>query len=204
MTISARDQKLLGAWVVLVAVGYWFLRPGAPPVPLPTSANQESVDMAEKRLARLKDIAATAPAKQEILKQVSAELAIREQGLIRADTVQQAEAQMIAMLRELLGIEAPAIEIRSMEMLPVEPFGDAVSGTGYGLAPVRLQFECRMAQLVNVLAGLASRPQLVATRDFQILASNPKEKTIRVVLTVIGVVPKELVPDKNKKGVAGL
>jgi hypothetical protein len=40
----------------------------------------------------------------------------------------------------------------------------------------------------------------MATRDFQILASNPKEKTVRVTLTVVGVVPKELVPDKSKKG----
>jgi hypothetical protein len=206
MTISARDQKLLGAWVVLVAIGYWFLRPDAGPVSLPTSANQETVAMAEQRLARLKDIAATASAKQEILKNVSAELAMREQGLIRAETVQQAQAQMITILRQLLGIETPTIEIRSMEMMPVEPFGDAATGVSYGLAPVRLQFECRMAQLVNVLAGLAAKPQLMGTRDFQILASNTKEKTVRVALTVVGVVPKELVPDKNKdkKGVAGL
>jgi hypothetical protein len=203
MTISARDQKLLGIWVLLVAVGYWYLRSDSAAVPLPASANQESVEMAE-RLARLQDIAASAPAKREILKKVSEELTVREQGLIRAETVQQAEAQMISALRELLGLEAPTIEIRSMEMMPVEPFGDAVSGLSYGLAPVRVQFECRMAQLVNVLAGLAAKPQLMGTRDFQIVASNPKEKTIRVALTVVGVVPKELVPDKNKKGVAGL
>jgi hypothetical protein len=206
MTISARDQKLLGLWVVLIAVGYWFLRPGAAPIPLPSSATQDTVDMAEQRLARLKNIAATAPAKQEILKKVSAELATREQGLIRAETVQQAQAQMITILRELMSIETPAVEIRSSQMMPVEPFGDAVTGVSYGLAPVQLQFECRMAQLVNLLAGLAAKPQLMGTRDFQILTSNPKEKTIRVVLTVVGVVPKELVPDKNKdkKGVAGL
>lgn len=199
MNISARDQKLLGAWVVLVAIGYWlFLRPESQDAPLlPASATSESVEMAEQRLGRLRDIAATAAAKQDVLKQVTAELALREQGLIRAETAQQAEAQMFAVMRELTGLEA--LEIRSQEYMAVEPFGDS-----YGLAPVRIQFECRMAQLVNILAGLAAKPQLMATRDFQILASNPKEKTVRVTLTVVGVVPKELVPDKNKKGVAGL
>ncbi|MEO5923489.1 MAG: type II secretion system protein GspM [Bryobacteraceae bacterium] len=206
MTISARDQKLLGVWVVLVALGYWFyLRPdsGGPSV-IPAAATADSVSMAETRLAKLRDIAATAPAKQEILKKVSEEVAGREQSLIRAETVPQAEAQMIAALRELMGLESPSIEIRSQEMLTVEPFGGDGSGPSYGLAPVRVTFECRMAQLVNVLAGLAARPQLMGTRDFQITASNPKEKTVRVSLTIVGVVPKELVPDKSKKGAAGL
>ena len=198
MTLSARDRKLLGLWVLMVALGlgYWFFWPANATSPVPVAATQESVDLAEQRLERLRNIASTAPGKQEVLKKVAAELASREQGLIRAATLPQAEAQMIAILRELLGVET--IEIRSQEMAPVEALGDS-----YGLAPVRIQFECRMAQLVNVLAGLAARPELMATRDFQILASNPKEKTVRVTLTVAGVVPKELVPDKSKKGVAG-
>ncbi len=67
--LSARDQKLLGLWVVIMAIaGYWFLLADSPSIPLPNSAKQETVDMAEQRLARLKDIAATAPAKQDILK----------------------------------------------------------------------------------------------------------------------------------------
>jgi len=199
MTMSARDQKLLGLWVLLVIAGlYWFLQPETSVAVLPASATTESVDMAEQRLHRLRDIAATAPAKQEILKKVSAELAVREKGLIRADTVPQAQAQMITILRDLMGLEVPAIEIRSQQMFAVQPFGD-----GYGVAPVQVQFECRMAQLVNILAGLAARPELMAAQDFQIQASNPKEKTVRVALTVIGVVPRQLVPDKGKKG-AGL
>jgi hypothetical protein len=199
MTLSARDRNLLGLWVVMVSLGagYWFFWPDGGVAVLPATATEDAVEMSEQRLERLRNIAATAPAKQEILKQVSSELALREAGLIRAETVQQAEAQMITTLRELLGVEA--VEIRSMEMAAVEPLGD-----GYGLAPVRVQFECRMEQLVNILAGLAARPELMATRDFQILASSPKEKTVRVTLTVVGVVPRELVPDKSKKGVAGL
>ncbi len=64
---------------------------------------------------------------------MNTELATREQGLIRADTVQQAQAQMITAMREVMSLEAPIIEIRSTEMLPVEPFGDAVAGVSYGI-----------------------------------------------------------------------
>jgi hypothetical protein len=198
MTISSRDRKLLGVWAVVVAGGAWyFLAPESSKEIIPAAASPESVDMAEQRLERLRNIAATASAKQDVLKKVTEELVLREKGLIQAETVPQAQAQMLAALRELTGLEA--LEIRSQEYMAVEPFGD-----GYGLAPVRVQFECRMAQLVNILAGLAAKPQLMATRDFQILASNPKEKTVRVTLTVVGVVPKQLVPDKSKTGVAGL
>jgi hypothetical protein len=66
-----------------------------------------------------------------------------------------------------------------------------------------VQFECRVEQLVNVLAAIAALPELIATRDVQITAANPKDKTVRVRLTVTGVVPKSLLPDKTKKG-AGL
>lgn len=161
------------------------------------AATKESVEMAEQRLARLKDIAAAAPAKQEILKKVSAELATRETGLIRAATAQQAQAQIISIVRDLLSMEG--IEMGSREMSPVEPLGD-----GYGLAPVRISFECPVAQLLNVLAGLESRPELLSTRDLQIVVGNMRNKTIRVSVTVVGAVPRELVPDKGKKGAAGL
>jgi len=203
MKLSERDRKLLILWVAMVTlgVGYWFFWPENASVPVPKTATVESVDMAEQRLARLRNIAATAPGKQDVLKKVQAELATRETGLLQAATVQQAEAQIIAILRELLSLEAT--DIRSSEMAPVEPLTDPTGGVSYGLAPVRVQFECGMAQLVNVLAGLGARKELIATRSFQILASNPKEKTVRVALLVVGVVPKELVPDKSKKGVAG-
>jgi hypothetical protein len=197
MNLSPRDRKLLALWAVLVAlgVGYYFFWPEDTGKSAALTATKESVELAEQRLMRLRNIAATAPARQSVLEAVSAELATREQGLLRAATVQQAQAQMIGVLRELLGQETPALEIRSMDLLAVEPLGD-----DYGLTPVRVQFECRLSQLLNILAAMAARPQLITTRDLQITAGNPREKTIRVLLTVVGVVPKELVPDTARKG----
>jgi len=95
-------------------------------------------------------------------------------------------------------LNAATTILAATEVGPVTPLGDQ-----YGEALVSVQFECQMAQLVNILAGLETQPELISTRDFQITASNPKEKTVRVRLTVAGVVPKNLVPDRNKKGVTG-
>jgi hypothetical protein len=196
MMLADRDRRALAylAAAVALALTYQFWPQGKVAA---VSASPEAVEMAEQRLARLRDLAASAPAKQEVLKQVRAELAVREAGLIRADTLQQAQAQVITLMRDLLGAEG--VELRSTELGPVQVVGD-----GYGLAPVSLQFECRMEQFVNILAAIGAREELIATRDFQITAANSREKTIRVRMTVAGVVAKSLVPEKGKPGVAGL
>lgn len=202
--MTERDRKALKLGVPVIglmglAMAYLYMGPegSAAANATPAQATKESVEMAEQRLARLKDIAAAAPAKQEILAKVTAELAAREKGLIRAATAQQAQAQVISIVREQLSIEG--VDIRSTEMGAVEALGN-----GHGLAPVRVTFECAVSQLLNVLAGLESRPELLSTRDLQILAGDPRGKTVRVTLTVVGAVPRELVPEKDKKGVAGL
>jgi hypothetical protein len=61
---------------------------------------------------------------------------------------------------------------------------------------VAVQIECRIDQLVNLLAGLQSEPELVATSDLRVLSSNAKEKTVSVRLAVSGVVPRRLVAEK--------
>jgi len=63
-----------------------------------------------------------------------------------------------------------------------------------------VQIECRIDQLVNLLASLETQPELVATSDLRVLSSNAKEKTVAVRVTISGVVPRRLVPEKAKLG----
>jgi hypothetical protein len=63
-----------------------------------------------------------------------------------------------------------------------------------------VQIDCRIDQLVNILAALGSQPELVSTSDLRVASSNAKEKTVGVRLTVSGVVPRRLVPEKPKNG----
>ncbi|MCU1336216.1 MAG: hypothetical protein JWO19_1797 [Bryobacterales bacterium] len=155
-------------------------------------ASAQTVPQMEQRLARVRELAAAVPGKQEILKKVAADLETREKGLIRAETAQQAQAQVITILRGLGASEAPPIEIRATELGAIAPFGD-----DYGAVNVSIQVECRIEQLLNFLAALAARPELIATRDLRVVAGDPKQKLLNVRITVAGIVPKNLVPQKK-------
>jgi len=192
--LEPREKKAVIALGAVLAVSavvliyeFWPAGSAAPEV-----AATQSVAQMELRLARAREIAATIPAKQEILKKVTADLETREKTLIRAETAQQAQAQVITILRGLGAAEAPPVEIRATELGAIAPFGD-----DYGSVNVSIQVECRIEQLLNFLAALAARPELIATRDLRVTAGNPKEKTLSVRITVAGIVPKALVPQKK-------
>ena len=83
MTIATRDRRalmILAAAMALVLV--YLAWPDSAPTPVAVSAG-ESVAQAEQRLARMRDLAATVPAKESILKQVREELGVREKGILR-------------------------------------------------------------------------------------------------------------------------
>lgn len=196
MNLGPRDRRAL-AWLAVAAllgviVYFWPTNDGAATVVAPAG---DPVTLAETRLARLRESAATVPAKENVFKKVSADLAVREKGIIQADTAAQAQALLIQIIRRLGAAENPAIDIRSTELNPIRPFGDS-----YGEASVAVQIECRIDQLVNLLASLETQPELVATSDLRVLSSNAKEKTVAVRMTISGVVPRRLVPEKTQLG----
>jgi len=180
---------VLGAFLALSAVvlAYEFWPAGTPAA---AEASPQSVPQMEQRLARVREIAATVPGKQEILKKVAADLESREKGLIRAETAPQAQAQVVTILRDLTASES--LTLRNYELGAITAFGD-----DYGAVNVSIQVECRIEQLLNFLAALAARPELIATRDLRVIAADPKQKTLNVRITVAGLVPKSLAPKKG-------
>jgi hypothetical protein len=194
--VSTRDRRalaLLAAAAIIAGLVYRFSAPDRSSAVVAPVGNP--VTLAETRLARLREIAATVPAKEQILKQVSADLVVREKGMLNAETAAQAQAQLLQLMRQLGAAETPPVEIRGTELNAIRPLGDA-----YGEASVSVQIDCRIDQLVNVMAALQARPELVATREMRVLSSNAKEKTVSVRLTISGVVPRRLVPGKPKTG----
>jgi hypothetical protein len=193
--MSPRDRRALAALSVAVVLGliyHFWPADSAPAVVTPAAGN---LALTEKRLAKLRESAAIVPARQAILKQVSGDLALREKGLINAATAAQAQAQLIQIIRRVGELESPPVEIRSTEIGPVRPLGDA-----YGEALVSVQIECKIDQLINMLAAIPAQPELVATSDLRVMSSSAKEKTVGVRLTLSGIVPRRLVPDKSKTG----
>ena len=195
MTLQVRDRRALAMLAVAAIFGlvYRFWPANAGPAVVAPVGNP--VTLAETRLARLRETAATVPAKEDILKKVSADVAVREKGMLTADTAAQAQAQLLQLVRRVGAAENPPVEIRGTELNVIRPLGDA-----YGEASVSVQIDCRIDQLVNLMAAVQAQSELVATRDLRILSSNAKEKTVAVRLTVSGVVPRRLVPEKPKTG----
>jgi hypothetical protein len=191
MTLAPGHRRALPllAGLLIAGAAYRFWPSGPAPV---VAARVDSGELAEQRLARLRDLAATVPSKEETLKQVSAELATREKALIVADTAAQAQAQLIQMIRRLASAEAPPLEIRATEYQGVRAFGDA-----YGEIDVAVQIECRIDQLVNLMASIAAQPEMVATHEIRVTSANAKEKTVGVRLMIAGIVPGKLVPGKR-------
>ena len=159
------------------------------------AATVDSIPLAEQRLAKLRDTAATVAGKEIVAKQAAAELAKREKGMIHADTAAQAQAQLLEIVRGVGKDEG--IDVRGAEEMKVHALSD-----DYGEAVVTVSFVCRIDQFVNFMAGLANRSELLATSDIRVATANPKEKTVAVRLALSGVVPRKLAPEK--KGPAAL
>ena len=191
MKMTQRDRRalvLLGIAVVLVLMFRAATADTASSTKVVVPV--QSVDAAELRLRRARQSLARVPGKEEVLKQAAAELAAREKGLIVADTVNQAQAQVLEVVRKLA--KNAGVDVRGTEFSQPRSFGDA-----YGEVAVSVSGECQIEQLVNLLADLANQPQLLATSDLRIAAANPKQKTVTVRMTVSGIVPKRLVPEKK-------
>ncbi|HEX5228141.1 MAG TPA: type II secretion system protein GspM [Bryobacteraceae bacterium] len=196
MTISDRDRRallILGPALVLFGLFYWYSNY------TPSSSGSSSKDVpgesvagAEKRLASLRKQAATLPGKQAILKQVSSELAVRERGLLSGDTAEQAQAQLLQVVKRVAMQQTPPLEVGQVELGRPKSFG-----SDYGQVSVSITVTCRIDELVNFLAGLSAQPELAATEEIRFGTSHPKQKTMPIRLTVTGLVARRLIPKQK-------
>ncbi|MGA2183301.1 MAG: type II secretion system protein GspM [Bryobacteraceae bacterium] len=193
MNINERERRLLilaGIAVPAILIYYFATSSSssAPKVDAPT----DTPEAAEKRLADLRQRAATVPGKEAVLKQVSAELSRREKGLIQADTAPQAQAQLLQVVRRVARAQTPPVEIGQVELSEPRAFAGA-----YGEVSLTISMQCRIEQLVNMIADLSAQPEIVATSDMRIGAAHEKLKTMQVRMVISGLVPRRLVPEKK-------
>jgi hypothetical protein len=194
MTVGTLDRKTI---LILVSglVGIAVLRFGVyGERAAPTVDAAESIPQVEQRLDRVRKVAAMLPGKEAVLKQVSAELAIREHGLLIADTVPQAQAQLVTLIQRVA--RDSGFSALGLETMNAKPLAN-----DYGEVSVSVAFNCGIDQLVNFLTGLANEPQLLATNEINISGGSDKKKMLQVRLSLSGVVPKKLLPVK-KAGVS--
>ncbi len=192
MTLSERDRRAL---LILgcAAIGtllYVLITDSAPAGE--TAAPRDLIATAEKRLDRVRQLAAAVPAREELLRQIQAQLDMREKRLLQAETSAQAQAQLRQIVARITSRQTPPVDIKASEFGQVKPLG-----TEYGEVPVSVMMECGMDQLLNIVAELTSQPELIAVNEMRIYSANQKTKTANVRLTVSAAVPKRLAPERK-------
>lgn len=194
MTLQARDKRALIALGValLLALMIWISDNRSTTAAPNVVAPADTIEHAQKRLTNLERQAATLNGKQAVFEQASAELAEREKGLISGDTPEQAQAQLLQILRRVAKDQSPPLEMKQAEFAQPQAYGDA-----YGAVSVSVTIECRIDELINYLAAINALPELIATDEIRIGQSNQKLKTMPVRLTMLGVVARRLIPEKK-------
>jgi len=157
-------------------------------------AASESIPQAEQRLDQLRRIAATVDTKEALKKQADADLAVREKGLIQADTEAQARAQLLELITNIA-------HTNGFETHGMDEVHDKTLTGDYAEIAVTVSFTCGIEQLVNFLAALSNQPQILATEEMRVTGGNDKKKNIQVRLSVAGLAPRKLLP-ADKKGLA--
>jgi len=183
-----RQILLYGTLGVMIVAVFMRFRGGQEQV----VASQDSIPVARERLEILRRKAATVPAKEAILKQVSAELQEREKGIVQASTAEQARAHLMDVLHATAS--ANGFDSQGASQFP-EP---KALGHDYGQVAVGQNFTCRIEQLVNFLSAIANEPEILATDTLYAAPVKNKTKDITVRLTLSGVIPKSLVPVKKQ------
>ena len=194
MTVGTLDRRtviLFGSAIMAILLLRYVVLAGR--ASSPVVAAVDSVPLAERRLDRLRQIAATVPGKEALVQKVSAEVDARERGLLKADTRAQAEAQLQGVLHHLG--ELNGIDIRGMEDARIKPLGE-----DYGEVSVYVRFTCRIEQLVNFLAALANEQELLSTNQIQVNGGTDKNKNLTVRLGLSGVVSKKIAQEKRGGG----
>src|SRR5260370_5413570 len=101
MNLSTRDRRALillgaGLLVILILRSTVFGERQVTAV-----AAKDSIRIVERRLARVRQMAATIPGKEALLRDLQAEAAHREKAMIVAPTAQQAQAHLLETIRRV-------------------------------------------------------------------------------------------------------
>jgi hypothetical protein len=195
MKLSERERRMLlllvPALLIFLVLRFTLLDDSGSAAP---ASNGDSVALAQQRAARLRQLKALVPAREAVMKQTASDLSLREKGMIPGDTAAQAQAALLELARRVG--KADQLDVRGGDFPPPKAFGD------YGLVYTSLTFECHVEQLINFVADLGRQPELMAPSEETITAGqDKKQKIVSVRMTLAGVVPKKLIPEK--KGLGG-
>ena len=175
--LSRRDRLALTVGAIATAL-FLVVRFGVFPLLDRLPGRDRAVE--EKRLALLQDqrLVASAGLEQAKLAQAEERLKVLEVGLLESPSASLVNAEWQRLVRELA--DSKGIELISSEVVRVES-----ASPDYDMVVGRTQFRCRLEQLVDFLAGLATSPKLLSATRLRVtgLQGDPKQH-LNVELTV--------------------
>jgi hypothetical protein len=175
--LSRRERIALGAGVGAATL-FIVLNYGAFPLLEGLDTSAEVIQQKEVELRRDQRLLAETELEKTHLRAARERLKGLEAGLLESSSPSLANAEWQKLVGQLA--DSKGIEAGSREVLRVQELG-----AGYSLVTGRVQFRCRLDQLVDFLAALAAFPKLLSVADVDVISpqGDPKQKLI-VQLTI--------------------
>lgn len=183
MNMQQRDKLALTLGGIAVAV-FVILQFAVMPAWDSLQERREEIPIREKQLIKSRQMALETTSFTAAANSAEARLREAEAGLLGSTTASVAAAELQDVVKQISSSEA--IEIRSNQFLPAKPLS-----VDYTEVPVGIDIQCRLDQLVSLLARLAQAPKYVAVQKLTISSSNNKEKTVGAHLQLAGVMRSE-------------
>jgi Tfp pilus assembly protein PilO len=189
--LQSRDRRavvlLLGALAIAALLQLDIFKPAAS-----SDASGSSLEAAEQRLLLAQVKARQLPLAEAELDAAKRQLEVLEQGLLKSESAALAQAEMRQLVGDLLAAEGITMESSQFGTVQLD-------GEDYAQVPLNVNFQCGIEQFVNLMAAIANAPQLLATRRIQIAPENHATKSVRVQLTVAGLLPAARTPELKPK-----
>ena len=186
--LNRRDRIALGVGVGAVVL-FLFLDYGVLPLFEGLGASPEVVQQKEVELRRDKRLLAEEPLEKTSLSAARERLKGLEAGLLESSSPSLANAEWQRLVGQLA--DSKGIELGSSELLRTQELG-----AGYSLLTGRVQFRCRLDQLVDFLVGLAGFPKLLSVTGLTVFASQGDPQGRLNVQLTIGAATRTVKPLK--------
>ena len=187
--LSRRDQIALGVGVGGV---FLFLLLNFALIPLfeQLGDGADSAQQKETELRRDKRLLAEEGVEKTSLAAAKEHLKSLEGGLLEGSTPSLASAEWQQLVGQLA--ESKGIELGSSELLRTQELG-----RGYSLVTGRMQFRCRLDQLVDFMVALTGFPKILSVTGLSVVAVQNDPQGRLLVRLTIGAAARAMAPAKE-------
>jgi hypothetical protein len=191
--LSRRDQIALGIGAGGVVL-FLLLNFGVLPLFEQPGAGTESVQQREIELRRDKRLLAEEGIEKTSLTTAREHLKSLEAGLLEGSTPSLASAEWQQLVGQLA--ESKGIDLGSSELLRTQELG-----SGYSLVTGRVQFRCRLDQLVDFMVALSGFPRLLSVTGLSVVAVQGDPQGRLLVRLTIGAAARAVAQGKEGNAV---